>query len=159
MLDMVCGLSALEAAIQRRTGQLRRRADRLTGVNSTGFTLIQTSHSPQCFKNRWLTLIYHTHTHTIMFTFRRTHMHSARTLRGMNVYKDKLEHVGVDKHVEAWRHSNWCVTCGSSVWVRSRAQVQRGELHLYQQGHTHTFKAAHTYKHITSLKKITFYTH
>lgn len=70
VLDMVCGLSVLEAAIQCRTGQLSRRADRLTGVNSTGFSLIQTSHSPQCFKNRWLTLIHHTlnrvhiHTHT-----------------------------------------------------------------------------------------------
>lgn len=57
VLDMVCGLSALEAATQCRTGQLNRRADRLTGVNSTGFSLIQTSHSPQCFRNRWLMLI------------------------------------------------------------------------------------------------------
>lgn len=60
VLDMVCGLSVLEAAIRCRTGQLSRRADGLTGVNSTGLRLIQASRSLQCYRNRWLTLFSHT---------------------------------------------------------------------------------------------------
>ncbi len=71
--DMVCGLSVLEAAIQRRTGQLSRRVDRLTGVNSTGFRLIQTSPSLQCSKNRWLMLIYHRQPHVHVETNTQTH--------------------------------------------------------------------------------------
>lgn len=60
VLDMVCGLSVLEAAFQFRKGWISRRADRLTGVNATGFKFIQTSHLLQWSRNRWLMLIKHT---------------------------------------------------------------------------------------------------
>ena len=101
VLDMVCRLSELEAAVQCRTGQLSRRADRLTGVNSTGCGLIQTSHLPQCSKNRWLTLIYlkqpcsrwNTHTQSI----RKTH-----SLRDKDAYTS--EHMGIDQLVWMYIH-------------------------------------------------------
>lgn len=62
VLNIASGRSVQEAAIRYWTGQLGRRADRLAGVSSTGFGSIQTSHSPQRDKNRWLLLIHPSHT-------------------------------------------------------------------------------------------------
>ena len=123
---MVCRLSELEAAVQCRTGQLSRRADRLTGVNSTGCGLIQTSHLPQCSKNRWLMLIYHTqpcsrrNAHT-------NHQENTLPQRQGCICKRARRHWSISMDVYSCRHSNWGITNG---YVHMQNQRRRN-VHTY----------------------------